>query len=137
MAGQQHDRYRRLVNQESLILEATELICELMQQQGISRKDLADRIGRTRGFISQVLNGSQNMTLRTLADLAYALDHRIQLTAVPLAAADDAPAIDGPATSWLPDPRPGPGQRSARPRAGGRPPPPPALRRRSRAEGQA
>jgi len=100
MADQQNDRYRRLLNQESLILEATELICELMQRQGISRRELADRIGRTRGFVSQLLNGSRNMTLRTLADLAYALDHRIQPAAVPLAAGGTL-HVTGSAASWF------------------------------------
>ncbi|HZV48245.1 MAG TPA: helix-turn-helix transcriptional regulator [Candidatus Dormibacteraeota bacterium] len=103
MADRQNDRYRRLLNQESLILEATELICELMQRQGISRRELASRIGRTREFVGQLLNGSRNMILRTLADLTYALDHRIQLRAVPLAPVTDRTVpVDAPSPSSAP-----------------------------------
>lgn len=54
-------------------MSATELICELMQKKNVSRADLAKRIGKSKAFITQVLHGTRNMTLRTLADLAGAL----------------------------------------------------------------
>lgn len=80
------DTYERLLNQERLILEATELIHELLQAAGATRADLAERLGTTRGYVTQVLNGSRNMTLRTLADLAFVLGQRVLMTAVPVQA---------------------------------------------------
>ncbi len=71
----------RLLSQERFIVEATELICELLERDGVSRQELADRLGKTKGFVSQVLSGERNMTLRTLADLAHALGHRLHVTA--------------------------------------------------------
>lgn len=56
-----------------LIMDVTEAICELIEKEGISRQELANRIGRSKGFVSQLLNGSRNMTLSTLAEIAFAL----------------------------------------------------------------
>jgi transcriptional regulator with XRE-family HTH domain len=77
--------YEQLVEEERLILEASELIHRLMGEEGVSRSGLARLIGKSKGHISQLLDGRRNMTLRTLAQLAYALDHRISLDAGPLA----------------------------------------------------
>lgn len=81
--------YECLVEEESLILEATEMIEELLELADVNRKELAERLGRSKGFITQVLAGDRNMTLRTLADLAFALDHRVKVAAGPLTEAAD------------------------------------------------
>ena len=57
------------------------MICELLAREKLSRQQLADRLGKSKGFVSQLLNGERNMTLRTLADLAHALDYRLRVTA--------------------------------------------------------
>lgn len=72
--------FQRIVEQETLILAATEALCELMEKQGISRADLAREMGKTRGFVTQLLSGERNMTLRTLADCAFALNVRMALS---------------------------------------------------------
>jgi transcriptional regulator with XRE-family HTH domain len=76
--------YRRLVEQETLIFEVTEAIAEVLDGEGRSKSDLARALGRTKGFVSQLLSGSRNMTLRTVADLAFALDRRFKIDLVPL-----------------------------------------------------
>lgn len=58
-----------------LIMDVTEAICEMIEKEGISRQELANRIGRTKGFVSQLLNGSRNMTLNTLAEIVVALGY--------------------------------------------------------------
>lgn len=73
--------YERLLERERLILAATELVYELMEKQNVSKAELARRVDRTRGYLTQLLDGNRNMTLRTLADLAHALDCRIELQA--------------------------------------------------------
>jgi transcriptional regulator with XRE-family HTH domain len=80
------ENYDRLVEQETLIADATELICEVMEKDGVTRHELAKRLGKSKGFISQILTGERNMTLRTLADVMFALGHRFELTARPLTA---------------------------------------------------
>lgn len=84
--------YERLLAEEALILDSTELITGLMLGKGLTRADLAKRIGKTRGFVTQVLAGTRNMTLRTLADLAFALDARVNVFAQPLERVDGQPA---------------------------------------------
>ena len=42
----------------------------------MTRAELARRMGRTPGFVSQVLGGGRNLTLRTIADIAAALSLR-------------------------------------------------------------
>lgn len=76
--------YRRLVEQETLILRATEIISELIEENGGTRKDLAEKLERSKGFVTQILSGKRNMTLRTLADFAFALDHEIEIRVNPL-----------------------------------------------------
>lgn len=61
-------------HQERSILETTELICQLMQEQGISRVELARRLNKSKGYISQLLDGTANMTIRTMSDMFVALD---------------------------------------------------------------
>jgi transcriptional regulator with XRE-family HTH domain len=95
---QQHEpEFDRLVEQESLILEATETICQLMEELGVTRAALAERTGTSKGYITQLLSGRRNMTLRTLADLAYALEHRLTFQAVSrsVGTATDLPSWTG------------------------------------------
>ena len=75
--------YERLLAEERLILEATEAVIALLDEQGISRQELARRLGKSKGFVSQLLSGERNMTLRTLANLGHALDRRFGVVAQP------------------------------------------------------
>src|SRR5690606_27674201 len=61
--------------QERSILEIMELVCEIMEAEGVSRAELARRLGRTKGYISQLLDGSANMQVRTISDLFTALGY--------------------------------------------------------------
>jgi transcriptional regulator with XRE-family HTH domain len=72
--------FARLMAQEELILEVTETLCELLENEKISRKELADRLGKTKGFVSQLLNGGRNLTLRTVADILHVLGYKVTLT---------------------------------------------------------
>lgn len=64
---------RRLLQQEDAILDVTELICEIMSETGVSRSELARRLGTTRSYVTQLLDGSANMTIRKVADIFFAL----------------------------------------------------------------
>jgi len=74
----------------SLITQVTNEINWYMSQRKLTRADLAGRIGVSPGRISQVLSGGENLTLRTLASLAVALDGQFELELKPLKATDDA-----------------------------------------------
>lgn len=59
---------------ERLIYNVTEDILVVMEQKGISKKDLARKISKSKSHATQILNGSRNMTLGTLSDICVALD---------------------------------------------------------------
>lgn len=65
---------------ERLVFNTTEDILLAMQDSGVSYAELARRLGKSKGHVSQVLNGTRNMTLRTLADISYVIDCEIKLT---------------------------------------------------------
>lgn len=63
----------RLYQQERAILDVTELICQLMDEEHVTRSVLAGRLGRSRGYVTQLLDGRANMTVRTISDVFVAL----------------------------------------------------------------
>jgi hypothetical protein len=63
----------RQFQQERLILEVTELIHSVMEGSGVRRSELAKALGRSRGRITQILDGTENLTLRTVADAFTAM----------------------------------------------------------------
>lgn len=75
--------YDRLVAQETLLFDAAERVAELISDADISRTELAKRLGKSKGFVTQVLAGDRNMTLRTLADLGHVLGHSFGIVAKP------------------------------------------------------
>jgi transcriptional regulator with XRE-family HTH domain len=74
------EEFRRLFAQEDLIMEVTETLCELLEREKVSRKELAERLGKSKGFVSQLLNGGRNLTLRTVADILHVLGYKVSLT---------------------------------------------------------
>ena len=55
-------------------MTARRLVESLLALRGITRKDLDRRIGRTPGYVSQVLNGTVGLKLATLLVFLRALD---------------------------------------------------------------
>lgn len=64
---------QKLLAEEELILAVTERIWEELERQEMNKTDLASSLDKSKAFVSQVLSGSRNMTLRTLANIAFAL----------------------------------------------------------------
>jgi transcriptional regulator with XRE-family HTH domain len=72
----------RGLRQEELIVEVTEALARALRTSGLTKSDLAARLGKTKGFISQIMGGGRNLTLRTLADLAAAIGCRVRVNLV-------------------------------------------------------
>ena len=66
--------YVRLVQQEALILDVTEMLVQVLEEADVCRKELAKRLDCIPGYVSQLLGGGKNLTLRTISDVALALD---------------------------------------------------------------
>ena len=75
---------RKLYFREDLIFEITEAISKVMDEKDISKAELSRLAGVSKSNITQLLSGDQNMRLSTVADLLYALDSKLAVTAVPL-----------------------------------------------------
>lgn len=75
---------RAAFEKERLILEVTEIIERLLEESEMTRSDLAEVTQSSRANITQLLGGTRNMTLGTLAGLGYALEHRFTVRAEPM-----------------------------------------------------
>ena len=75
--------FERLVRQEELILNVTNVLTEALSEAGVTKSELAKRIGRSPGFVSHVFGGGRNLTLRTISDIAAALELRPTLNVSP------------------------------------------------------
>ena len=93
----------RLFQQERLILATTERICEVMEENKVGRKRLAEMLGTSKSFVSQLLDGSRNMTLRTLSDVFLALGYVVDIQTGSVAASYKAPvkmSVDIEEATW-------------------------------------
>jgi transcriptional regulator with XRE-family HTH domain len=80
-------------HQERAIFETTERICELMDQHQVTRTELASRLGTSKGYITQLLDGTANMTIRTLSDVYLALGRAYHSTDGPLSVSNVPPMV--------------------------------------------
>ncbi len=99
----------RLYQQERVILETSDLISDLLDRTGVTKAELAERLGRSKSYVTQLLNGRANMTLRTISDVMWALDSNLVISAAPLSihstgTIDMQDLAAGLVTSWLTEP---------------------------------
>ena len=83
---------RRSIRQEELILEVTERLVETLERERITRTELATRLGKTKGFVSQLLSGGRNLTLRSVADIAGAIGYKVTVRLEPVGVGYEFPA---------------------------------------------
>lgn len=65
---------------EDTILQFTMKLHGLMQEQGISKTDLARRLGVSQPYVTRVLKGSDNLTVGTMVKLARAVGASLQIS---------------------------------------------------------
>jgi transcriptional regulator with XRE-family HTH domain len=95
---------RRTYEEELLLGEATENVTALLRSLGISQRELADRLGVSEARVSQIVSGAENLTLRAVAALGWALGVRFELDPVAMSRAErrGTPAEeDAAAPDWL------------------------------------
>lgn len=64
---------------EGMMLVITDQICGRMKELNISQTELGKRLGnKSQAYVSKLLNHESNVTLRTLAKIALALDMQIE-----------------------------------------------------------
>lgn len=79
-----NDDNMKFYQHERAILEITELICQIMKNNKINKKELAIKLGRSQGHITRILNGSSDMTLRAITDIFWALNSSLCVGTEPL-----------------------------------------------------
>lgn len=70
---------KALYHQEGAILEFTEQLVDAMEKKGIRRSDLARILGKSKPYITQILQGTNNFSLRTAATLALAVGMQLHV----------------------------------------------------------
>lgn len=76
----QHPEFALEAAKGDFIMDVTESICAVLEEKNMDRKDLANKMNKSKGYISQLLNGERNMTLETLAEICYALGYTPTIT---------------------------------------------------------
>jgi transcriptional regulator with XRE-family HTH domain len=82
------DKYRAFVEKveksveyhvDCTALQLTEELTRAMTDQGVSRAELARRLGTSPAYVSKVLRGDANLTLATITKLAMALGRTVHI----------------------------------------------------------
>ncbi|MGW0212277.1 helix-turn-helix domain-containing protein [Streptomyces sp. NPDC003233] len=79
--------------------QATASLAGVLAGQNKTRSDLAAAMGVSPGRVSQIMSGDANLTVRTLAAVAEALDADVQITFCPRGQSTDAKAGGSTASS--------------------------------------
>lgn len=79
------ERTRGLDNDPEYLLEEVKLafaeeLCRLLEEQGVSRTQLAERLGTSRAYVTRILRTDYNLTAETMVKVALALDARVTLS---------------------------------------------------------
>ena len=77
-------------------IEFTEELVRVMGEQGVSRAELARRIGSSQAYVTKVLRGQVSFTLATMVKLSRALGMELKIQLAP--ASDRWQRAEGPPT---------------------------------------
>lgn len=64
---------------ESILIEVAENLALFMKEQNLTRSQLADRLGVSPPYITKILNGNPNLTIKTMLKLADALNQDLEI----------------------------------------------------------
>lgn len=78
------DPPRRIYEEERLLLLVQEALAEAIEKSGLGRSQIALRLGKNRSFVTQALSSGRNLTLASIAALAWAAGYRLRVTVSPL-----------------------------------------------------
>jgi len=72
---------KKLYLEERLILRVTNVISGCMEEQKVKKVDLAERVGCSKGYITQILDGTANLTLKTISNVLFELGSTLTVKA--------------------------------------------------------
>lgn len=71
------------VAREAALLEIASVFDLIMEENGINKTTMAEKLGVTKSLVTQVLSGNRNLTVRTMSDFAFALGGNIRFSFIP------------------------------------------------------
>lgn len=76
--GKRRRTYVRMLSEiQHALLEALD---EENRDRGLTRAEIARILGKNKSFVTRKLSGDTNMTLESLADIAFALDRPVKIS---------------------------------------------------------
>src|SRR4029079_17159482 len=66
-----------------VLLDVTEEIARGLIARSMKRSELAERLGTSRAYVTKLLDGQENMTLKTLVRVANALEMKVDTRFIP------------------------------------------------------
>ena len=67
------ERFESDTAQSAALIDAANIIAEALREQGLRQKDLAEKLSVSEGYVSRLLSGDENLTVRTMARILHAL----------------------------------------------------------------
>jgi len=86
------DRFKKLLDKyrddpeyvaEGLLIDINEQIVELLESKKVTRSELAQKLGVSNAYITKLLNGNENLTIKQLVRLVVALGCSVDVAIVP------------------------------------------------------
>jgi transcriptional regulator with XRE-family HTH domain len=78
------ENFEAVYAEEAATIDASEVLARALESSGITRTDLARRLGVSKSEITHRLRGERNITVRKLAATLFALGHELEIGAVKL-----------------------------------------------------
>ena len=73
--ARKHDEYWLA----GVMIEFTEMVCKFMEEQKMTRTDLAKKLDVSSAYITKLLRGNANVTLKTMVRLAKVFNKEIKI----------------------------------------------------------
>lgn len=71
-----------LMAQTQALFDASNLISEAMDFSSMSQKELSEHLGISKGYVSRLLSGTENVSLKNLARILHLLGYKLNLSMV-------------------------------------------------------
>ncbi|HNX58148.1 MAG TPA: helix-turn-helix transcriptional regulator [Spirochaetota bacterium] len=88
------EKHDALMAETKALFDASNLIAEAMDSNDYSQKELAAHLKKTPGYVSRVLSGTENISLRNLAHILHSLNLELVLSSRTLISHDNVVWVD-------------------------------------------
>lgn len=72
--------FNKLWQESEELFQVAKQLISLRLKRGLTQKELADKIGTSQSVIARIENGEQNLSLKTLTKIAYALEAELNIS---------------------------------------------------------